>query len=524
MDGVVEVRDGRLRGVQQEGSWAFLGIRYAASPAGEGRWRPPARPEPWVGVRECDRFGPIAPQSPGLVEMTLGGETGERAEDCLSLNIWTPGLDDAKRPVMLWVHGGSFTSGSGTSRLYRSGRLTAENDVVVVTCNYRLGVLGFLAHPALAEPGQRWLNGEEWKGWGNWGLADQVAALTWVRDNIAAFGGDPDNVTLFGESAGGMSIGTLLAVPAAKGLFHKAIIQSGPPHVAPPELAISRAEAIASALGVPLTREALTRVPAADMVRVVVELGWMSATDARSGLLLMPAIDDGLLPLDPLAAVAAGSAADVPLLIGTNRDEASFFAAGSPELRQLDEEGLRWWTSLVAPDAEEAEGLIAAVRRARLDRGEPATPRDIWVALATEFVFRLPSVRLADAHAAAADPGVGTFGYLFTWESPALGDTLGSCHALEIPFVFGTVHDPAIQGFCGGGEDGFSLSRSMSRAWVELARGGAPIGWEEWDPARRPTQVLGPWPGSPELERVVEQPRNEELEALARVVESVVTS
>ncbi len=191
MSGVVEVEGGRVRGVRRSGTWSFSGIPYAASPAGSRRWRPPAPPAPWTGVRECDAFGPIAPQSPGMLEMSLAGAPDEQSEDCLSLNVWTPEIDGARRPVMVWVHGGAFVTGSSAVPLYRGGMLAREGDVVVVTINYRLGILGFLAHPALEEPDQAWLDGQPWSGFGNWGLADQVAALRWVRDHISRFGGIP---------------------------------------------------------------------------------------------------------------------------------------------------------------------------------------------------------------------------------------------------------------------------------------------------------------------------------------------
>ncbi len=204
--GVVEVRGGRIRGVERDGVWTFSGVPFAGSAAGAGRWRPPTPPESWTGVRSCDRFGPIAPQSVGMLEQALGGTPQVQDEDCLNLNIWTPGLDGGRRPVMVWIHGGSFMTGSGSGGLYRGGLLAREDDVVVVTINYRLGLLGFLSHPTFVEPGGTWLDGQAWTGNGNWGLADQVAALAWVRDHIADFGGDPGNVTLFGESAGGMSV------------------------------------------------------------------------------------------------------------------------------------------------------------------------------------------------------------------------------------------------------------------------------------------------------------------------------
>ena len=358
-------------------------------------------------MKECDRFGPIAPQSPGLIELSLGGEPDEHSEDCLTLNVWTPAPDGARRPVMVWVHGGSFVSGSGAGSLYRGGMLSREGDVVVVTINYRLGLLGFLAHPVFEESGQTWLGGEEWSGFGNWGLADQVAALHWVRDHIADFGGDPGNVTLFGESAGGMSVSALLATPAARGLFQRAIVQSGPPYTYTAERASARAEQVAAHLGVPLTREALEQVPAAALVRAAAEVGMDVAANDDPALLMMPVVDGGLLPVAPEAAVADGSASHVPLLIGTTRDESAFFTVGNTALSTLDEDGLRRWTRRLTPEAEAADDLIASVRAARAGRGEAVNPRDLWVAIATEYVFRLPTIRLADAHAGAARPGVG---------------------------------------------------------------------------------------------------------------------
>jgi para-nitrobenzyl esterase len=584
VDGVVEVRSGRVRGVRRAGHWSFSGIPYAASPAGARRWRPPAPPVPWSGVRECDQFGPIAPQSQGLIEMSLGGEPDERSEDCLSLNVWTPELDNRRRPVMVWVHGGSFVSGSGAGSLYRGGLLAREGDVVVVTLNYRLGILGFLGHPVLDDPGQSWLDGEEWSGFANWGLADQVAALRWVRDHIADFGGDPGNVTLFGESAGGMSVSVLLGVPAATGLFHRAIVESGPPYSYTAERGATRAEQVASHLGVPLSRRALEQVPADSLVTAAAELGIEVARNDDPALLMLPVVDGRFLPDPPEVAVAHGSVAGVPLLIGTNRDESAFFALGNPALSSLDEAGLRRWVRRITPGTqvggasasrpdvelertahdlatgtahdlatgtahdrgvgtahdlatgtahdlatgtahdrgdESSDELIARVTAARAGRGEPVEPRDLWVAIATEYVFRLPSIRLADAHAGAAQPGVGTYCYLFTWESPAFGGVLGSCHALEIPFVFGTIHNPAIQGFAGGGADALALSAAMRRAWTEFARSGSPGQWPGWDPEIRPTKIFGRWPGDEGLERQVGRPRDAELEAMAALVASL---
>ena len=518
MHGVVEVQGGRLRGVHRHDHWSFSGIPYAAPPAGSARFRPPAPPEPWTGVRAADRFGPVAPQAPSLIDASLGGRPEEQSEDCLRLNIWTPALDGARRPVMVWIHGGSFLGGSGSGGLYRGGTLARDGDVVVVTLNYRLGMLGFLAHPALAVDGGSWLDGEEWTGFGNWGLADQVAALRWVRDHIADFGGDPGNVTLFGESAGGMSVSALLAVPAGRGLFHRAIVESGGPYAYSSDQAASVAEQLAAQLGVPMTREGLEQVPADALVEAVVSFDQRGGRRDDSGLLMMPVVDGGLLSTDPTSAVAAGSVADVPLLIGTNRDEMSFFTFGNPALNALDLDGLRRWMRRLTPDPAARDSVIDAVTEARVARGEPVSPRDLWVAIATEFVFRIPSVRLADAHRSAAAPGVGTYVYLFTWSSPLLDGYLGSCHALEIPFVFGTVQNPAIQGFSGGGPEALALSSSMRQAWTTFARTGSPGTFSAWDPELRPTAVLGPWPGRQGHQHRVDRPRTEELEAVASVL------
>ncbi|MDQ1360966.1 MAG: para-nitrobenzyl esterase [Acidimicrobiaceae bacterium] len=547
MDGMVEVQGGRLSGRERHGIWSFSGIPYAAPPVGALRWHPPLAPAPWAGIRECDRFGPIAPQTPPIPGMSIGGAPDEQSEECLTLNIWTPGLGGKPRPVMVWIHGGGFNSGTGAGDLYRGGTLAREGDVVVVTINYRLGALGFLAHPALQPPTSSWAGGDEWTGYGNWGIADQIAALVWVRDHIAGFGGDPGNVTIFGESAGGMSVSALLGIPAAGGLYHRAIVESGPPFTHSADEAAARAELLAEKLGVPLTRQALEQVPAAELVRVGQEIGQSLALgDGGLPLPFLPAVDGGLLRRPPEIEVADGASSDIPLLIGTNRDEAAFFAIALPAVNALDEAGLLRWVQRVVPSAESAQGLIDGYRTARAGRGESAAPRDLWVAIATDAVFRAPSVLLADSHALAGSGsigdsvgnlsssdsngkraggvgvpgGAGTYVYLFTWETPAFGGLLGSCHALEIPFVFGTVTNPVVQQFAGAGDDALRLSDGMRQAWISFARTGSPSGdvvgeWPRWDPLRRPTMVFGSWPDSEGMWRVVDGPRDEELLAMS---------
>lgn len=533
-DRIVEVGGGRVRGTERNGVWSFSGIPYAAPPVGALRWQPPVEAKPWTGIKECDHFGPIAPQTPPIPGMSIGGAPEEQSEDCLTLNVWSSGLGGDPRPVMVWIHGGGFNSGTGAGDLYRGGTLAREGDLVVVTINYRLGALGFLAHPALQPTPTAWVGGEEWVGSGNWGIADQIAALVWVRDNIAAFGGDPGNVTLFGESAGGMSVSTLLGVTAARGLFHRAIVQSGPPFTHTADEAAGRADLLAEKLGVRMTRQALEQVPASELVRVAQEIGQsLVLGDGGLPLVFLPTLDGGLLSRAPEVEVAGGASADVPLMIGTNRDEAAFFAVALPAVNALDHAGLQHWVQRIVP-SEDADALIEEYRRARAARGEGTEPRDIWVAIATDSVFRGPSVLLADSHAlAGSDGGVGGLGaggagtylYLFTWETPAFGGLLGSCHALEIPFAFGTVTNPVIQQFAGGGDDALLLSEGMRQAWISFARTGIPSGdwvgeWPRWDPIRRPTMVFGPWPGSVGMWRAVDAPRDEELLSLLSALPS----
>ena len=309
---------------------------------------------------------------------------------------------------MVWVHGGSFVWGSGSNGLYRGepwlerGTWWWSPSTTAWAC--------WASWPTRPWPGRarRGPRAGSGPGYGNWGLADQVAALHWVRDHIADFGGDPGNVTLFGESAGAMSVVALLAVPEARGLFHRAIVESGGPYAYTPDQAADVAEQLADHLGVPMTRQALEQVPADALVRAAVEFDQRGGRRNDSGLLMMPVVDGGLLSEAPAAAVATGSVAEVPLLIGTTRDEMSFFTLGVPALASLDHGGLRHWMRHVTSDPDDVEAIIATVTDARSARGEPVTPRDLWVAISTEFIFRAPSVHLADAHAATRrGPGWG---------------------------------------------------------------------------------------------------------------------
>ena len=486
----VETGSGRVRGRSAPGLQVFLGVPYARAPVGARRLRPPEPPEPWTGVRRAQGAAPAAPQKPGLVSRLLGASVDRYSEDCLYLNVWTPALDGARRPVLVWLHGGGFTTGSGSLGLYDGARLARRGDVVVVTLNYRLGALGYLALPTAAE--------EEGGSLGNLGLRDQVEALRWVRDHIALFGGDPGNVTLFGESAGAMSVGTLLATPPAHGLFDRAVLQSGAgDNVYDRETAGRVAETFMKELGLAPGDLPGLRAASVEAILEAQERSLGALARDVPGLAFQPVVDGDLLPQRPLVAVRAGAGAAVPMLIGTNRDEWKLYGLADDRLKTLDAAALlrRCARNIPGADADgrsRAERVVEAYRKARQGRAS-VEPRDLWCAIESDRNFRHPAMQLAEAHACRQSD---TYAYLFTWESPALGGALGSCHALDVPFVFGCVRDGAIPKFVGDGPAVGALSERMQDAWLAFARSGRPghpaLGdWPSYAANRRATMILG---------------------------------
>ncbi len=468
---------GEVRGTQEGDLVRFAGIPFAAPPVGDLRWRPPAPVEPWVGVRDVTDFGPIAPQNPDMLTAFLGLEAEETDEDCLYLNVWTPGLDDARRPVMVWIHGGAFIIGSGSNPLYSSGSFAERGDVVLVTVNYRLGAFGFL------ELG--WLD-EDLAGSGNLGLLDQIAALEWVRDNIAAFGGDPDNVTIFGESAGGMSVTALLAADGAAGLFHKAIAQSGAAQaVATPAEAEASGRQYVDALDGPtiadlraLPAERLLEVQGQLVVASLTDVGGMLEDGVAAGLPFRPVEDGRALPTSTLAAIRDGAAAGIPLITGTTRDEWKLFAL--IDMQPLDADGLRTRLDHLTGDGEKALAVYAdAVGR--------LSPKDAFSAVVTDLFFRYPAVELGEAQLAQTTE---VWEYLFSWPTPAMAGMLGSCHALELPFVFGLAGDPRLVSFLGD-DAPVGLGEAMQDAWLAFARTGDPgPDWPRYDLDRRTVRAF----------------------------------
>jgi para-nitrobenzyl esterase len=487
--GVVSTRQGDVRGVEIDGVRSYRGIPYAAAPVGRLRYRAPQPAPGWSGVRDASTFGVIAPQAASGLGSYFPGDPLDQSEDCLVCNVWTPETARGPLPVMVFVHGGAFCNGSGSGVMYRGDRLAARG-VVVVTFNYRLGALGFLAHPALAD--------EESGGFGNWGLLDQVAALGWVRDNIRAFGGDPSNVTVFGESAGAMSICDLLAAPSARGLFRRAIAESGAALAVEPPPAARIAERIADMLGMTeLSRDALLAVPVGELVDAQSAIN--AEVDHGVGVPFQPVVDGGVLPSHPEDAIAAGSAKGVDLLIGSNRDEFKIFSVAILTGRTLADDELEGVVGRYVQGAGIADGSIAGdaiaeYRASRDGRGEPVTARELLDAIVTDWIFRVPQLRLADAHRFRTP---ATYAYLFDWPSPFAGGALGACHGVELPFVFGTVHEPVIGLFSGTGEDAFRLSEEVQASWVAFAASGDPsndlVGsWPRYDTPRRATLRFGP--------------------------------
>ncbi|MFD9503340.1 carboxylesterase/lipase family protein [Streptomyces sp. NPDC060035] len=464
MDIIATTCQGKVRGRVKDGIATFLAIPYAGAPFGAHRFRAPAPVEPWEGVRDALEYGPTVPQRPYRPPLDqLIPDVNIPGEECLNLNIWTPDAGGGPLPVMVWIHGGSLRNGSAAMPLY-DGRAFARDGVVLVSINYRLGVEGFGVFPDAPD---------------NRGLLDQIAALTWVRENIAAFGGDPGCVTVCGESAGAVSIAALMAGTRAAGLFHRAILQSGPPQTVPRSRGAKTVSAMAKALRVPATAEAfaaVNRERLLDVQDVVV-----GRTDPiRGGPGFHIVVDDDVVPADP-------PLPSVDLLLGCNREEYRLWFAPSGATDRIS--GLTLRLALLK---FRIPGRVARLYRA----ARPGTkPGVILGEMATDLLLRGPLNRLADSRPAR------TFLYEFAWRSPVL--ELGACHALEIGFVFDNLrHGEALT----GPDAPQPLADVMHRAWVAFATSGDP-GWSAWD-ARRPVMVFDhPATG------MVLAPRQEELQA-----------
>ncbi|HEX6469572.1 MAG TPA: carboxylesterase/lipase family protein [Streptosporangiaceae bacterium] len=467
MEPIVATAYGKVRGSVREGVARFLGVPYAAAPFGGNRFRAPVPPEPWDGVRDALEYGPTAPKPAYRPAFeSLLDDPIIPGEECLNLNIWAP-EGGSGLPVMVWIHGGAFRNGSGAIPVYQ-GTSFARDGVVCVTINYRLGAEGFVQLPDA--PANR-------------GLLDQIAALEWVKDNIAAFGGDPGNVTVFGESAGAMSVNALLSMNL--GLFGKAIAQSGGGQVVQTaDDALLVTTELAKRLGAEPTAEGFTAVAPQTLSYALAALAeelaerpdparWGTSTVA-AGLPVVPVIDGELLRGRPVDEIAAGAGRDVALLTGTTTEEYRLFTVPTGLAEKVTAEDLGGILARRGIDPAVAE----TYRRNRPD----ATPGDVVAAVITDTFFRIPTCRIAEGRG----PAAATHMYEFAWRTPV--QDLGACHALEIGFVFDTL-DARPGGGLTGSDPPRALAERMHRAWVEFATTADP-GWARYDLETRPVMVF----------------------------------
>jgi len=489
----VEIRQGKLRGSRNGDIHVFKGVPYGASPAGAQRFQAPRPAPPWSGVRDATAYGPSSVQTivpinfaknlpaniPPMTKLLGWGTDEQQSEDCLVLNIWTPSLDRQKRPVMFRIHGGGFTIGSGSWPQSDGSAVARRGDVVVVTVNHRLGALGYLY---LAEIG-----GERYANSGNAGMLDLVLALQWVRDNIAQFGGDPGNVTIFGESGGGFKVSTLLAMPAARGLFHRAIVESGPGlRARTPDAATAAARKTLETLGISPTDLAKLHELPAD--RFLLPQAQVS-----------PVLDGRSITAHPADALAAGASSTVPLLIGSNQTESTLLGhlTDLRSIAALDESGIRSRLTPILKD--NTARIVEGYRRAWPN----ASAGDLLLYIEADRMMRIGSIQLAERKLAGSTAPV--FMYLFSWQGTALDGLFKSAHGLEVHFTMDNVESATA---LSASPTSRALATSMSSAWIAFARSGAPAArtlpaWPKYTARDRATMVLDDHP------RVVNDPFGE---------------
>lgn len=505
---IVTTNAGKVQGLAENGVKVFKGIPYGGSTAGQGRFRAPRPPAPWTGVKETIAYGPPTPQgrpstapplpprNPNLPPPLINNNPSDpQSEDCLVLNVWTPATDNGKRPVLVWLHGGGFSTGSGSSAWYDGVRMAQKQDVVIVTINHRLNAFGYLY---LGD-----LGGGEWKDAASVGMLDCVLALQWVKDNIAGFGGDASRVLIYGESGGGRKTSSMMAMPPAQGLFHRCVVQSGSQlRLDTPENAMKRTELFLKAVNV--GKNEIEKLQSLSIDQMLAAAPGATATTGQ----FRPVINSPSFPSHPFDPGAPAISANVPMIVGSNRTEASVFLGGDPAIVNLTEDDLVKRVSALVPSGESAE-TIAMYRRLY-----PNAKRDeILYMTSTDRGYFLDTTILAGRKADQNKAPVWT--YQFYRETPLEGGRYHVPHASEIPFVFDTLGKAASI----GGEptaNAQNLADRMSGAWANFAANGDPNGgktpsWPKYNSSTRPTMV---WDESPKGPHVENDPRSEQRQRM----------
>ncbi len=469
----ITTKQGLLLGTTESDVRVWRGVRYAKAPVNELRYKLPQPPNNWEGITNATEFGNISPQP----KNDMGGD-GVQNEDCLFLNIWSPKVSETKKPVMFWIHGGGFVMGSGSSDMYNGTKLSKNGDVVVVTINYRLGPLGFLFLDEFNTTSTHFES--------NLGLHDQTAALKWVKENISAFGGDPDNITLFGESAGANSVLSLLTSPYAKGLFQKTIVQSAAGiSVISKEKAAQQTREFFNFLNIsPAEISKLNTISVDTLLAASERYFRQKVKDKDDVLFFVPVAGTDFLPLTPIEAIKQGVAKNIPMLIGTNRDEANLFSKMKPPIFTAEKETVHSYLK--------SNGL--ATHENHLISLYPEYPSKTSIlSMITDAIFQVPSVYIADAQSNFAS----AYSYRFDWTSfPIRMIGLGACHGMELPFVFSTFNSSAGKRIIKASSNKrvFKLSREIQKAWSNFAYTGNPGSeknlWPQYNTQSRSTLIF----------------------------------